>query len=75
MTCKLFFCAICLETEVLMISQTELPIEVVVQFMYCTHIGMNFKLLASEVFFHPFPELKQFLGHQTDDSVGTTVNM
>jgi len=61
MTCKLFFCAVCLQTEVLMISQAELSIEVIVQFTCSAHNSINFKLLASEVCFHPFPKLKQFL--------------
>jgi hypothetical protein len=58
-----------------MISQAELSIEVTVQCTCCSHVVINFKLLASQVFFHPFPELKQFLGHQTDDSIGTTVKV
>jgi len=64
MTCKLFFYAVCLETEVLMISQAELSIEIIVQFTCSAHSSINFKLLTSKVFFHPLPKLKKFSGHR-----------
>jgi hypothetical protein len=44
-----------------MISQAELSIEIIVQFTWSAHSSFNFKLLASKVFFHPFPKLKEFL--------------
>ena len=75
MTCKLFFYAVCLETDVFMILQAELAIDVIVQFTCSAHNSFNFKLLASEVFSHPFPKLKQFSQHQTDHSIGTTVKV
>ena len=56
-----------------MISQAELAVEVIVQFTCNAHRSINFKLIASEVFFYPFPKLKQFSGHQTDHSIGATV--
>jgi len=58
-----------------MISQAELSIEVIVQFTCSAHNSNNFKLLASEVFFPSISKIQAIFGHQSDHSIGTTVEV